>query len=168
MTPPSTRLEPCGDTNHRGQDAPRERVALAKSLCAARGVRFTPLRRQVLELLWVADRPMGAYDLIERLQLRNSRPVAPPTVYRALEFLIAQGFVAKIESCNTYAPCAHPERRYQCLFLLCDKCGAAEELEDPQTEQRLAEDASNLGFRISRCVVEVQGTCSNCLTAESS
>ena len=116
MTLPSTQPRPCTDSNCRGQHAPAERVALAMSLCSARGVQLTELRRQILELLWESGRPTGAYELIEALKLRGSRPVGPPTVYRALEFLMSQGLVSKIESRNAYVPCAHLERRHDCLF----------------------------------------------------
>ena len=160
---PST--QPCTDSNYRGQHAPAERVALARSLCDARGTQLTTLRRQVLELLWESGRPMGAYELIEALKLRNSRPVGPPTVYRTLEFLMEQGFVSKIESRNAYVPCAHPERHHDCLFFICSNCGASAESDDPRVEQLLAEDAAALGFRVTRRVVEVQGTCRSCAEA---
>lgn len=163
MSGPSIQPTTRTDSNCRGKHALAERVALATTICDARGVRLTTLRRRVLELLWEFGRPTGAYALIEALELRNSRPVAPPTVYRALEFLMSQGFVSKIESQNTYVPCAHPERRHDCLFFICGGCGASVELEDPQLEQRLAEDAAWLGFRVTRSVVEVQGTCASCI-----
>ena len=165
MTLPTIKPRPCTDADCHGQHSPAERVALAISLCDARGVRLTTVRRQILELLWESDHPAGAYELIEALKLRNARQVGPPTVYRALEFLMSQGLVSKIESHNAYVPCAHPERRHSCLFFICGNCGASVELEDPQIEQRLAEDAVNLGFRVTRRVVEVVGTCSNCVAA---
>ena len=104
-------------------------------------------------------------QLIEALKLRNSRPVGPPTVYRALEFLMSQRFVLKIESRNAYVPCAHPERRHDCLFFICSNCGVSAESEDPRVEQLLAEDAAVLGFRVTRRVVEVEGTCGSCIAA---
>ncbi len=165
MTLPPIQPQPCSDPDCHGQHTPAERVALAMSLCDARGVRLTAVRRQILELLWESDHPAGAYELIEALKLRNARPVGPPTVYRALEFLISQGLVSKIESQNAYAPCAHPERRHGCLFFICGDCGASVELEDPQIEQQLADDAAHLGFRMTRRVVEVVGICSRCVAA---
>ncbi len=166
MSNPSIHPKSCKDSNSRGQHAPAERVAVAASLCGARGVRLTTLRREVLELLWKIGRPTGAYALIEALERRNSRPIAPPTVYRALDFLMSQGFVSKIESHNAYVPCAHPERRHDCLFFICRDCGASVELEDTRLEQRLAQDAAGLGFRITRRVVEVQGICASCTAAD--
>ena len=165
MTLPPIQPQPCTDPDCHGRHKPAERVALAISLCDARGVRLTKVRRQILELLWEGDHPAGAYELIEALKDRNARPVGPPTVYRALEFLMSQGLVSKIESQNAYVPCAHPERRHNCLFFICSDCGASVELEDPKIEQQLADDAANLGFRVRRRVVEVEGTCSNCVAA---
>lgn len=119
----------------------------------------------MLELLWAADRAMGAYELIEVLRHRTSRPVGPPTVYRALEFLMAQGLVSKIESRNAYAPCAHPERAHDCHFFLCSSCGASAEWEDERIGRLLAEDAAALGYRVTRPMVEVEGTCRRCIEA---
>jgi len=161
----SIQPQPCTDPNCRGQHEPAERVALAVSLCDARGAQLTKLRRQILELLWESGRPTGAYELIEALKLRDSRPVGPPTVYRALEFLMSQGLVSKIESRNAYVPCAHPERPHDCLFFICSTCGASVELEDQRLEGLISENAALIGFRTIRRVIEVEGTCARCLAA---
>ena len=165
MTGSSIRPQPCTDQNCRGKHAPRERVALAKSICEERGVQMTKLRQQILELLWASGRPAGAYELIEALKLRDSRPVGPPTVYRALEFLMMQGLVSKIESLNAYVPCVHPERDHDCLFFICSDCRASVELEDPRIKGLLAEDAAVLGFVATRRTIEVEGTCAQCMEA---
>jgi Fur family zinc uptake transcriptional regulator len=162
MTLVSIEPRPCADPDCRGTHAPAERIALAMSLCSARGAQLTELRRQILELLWESGRPTGAYELIEALKQRASRSVGPPTVYRSLEFLMAQGLVAKIESRNTYVACRHPERRHECLFFICNSCGASAELEDPRVGRLLCEDAARIGFRPRRRVVEVEGTCARC------
>ena len=105
--------------------------------------------------------------MIDALKRLDSRPVAPPTVYRALEFLVSQGFVSRIESRNAYVPCAHPESRNDCIFFICSDCGTSVELEDQRIERLLAEDAEHrLGFRVTRRVVEVEGTCRHCIGAE--
>ena len=165
MTKPPARTRPRTDTDFRGRHSAREWVALAVSLCEGRGVQITALRRRVLELLWASGRPTGAYELIEAVKLRDSRPVAPPTVYRALQFLMAQGLVSRIESLNAYVPCAHPERDHDCLFFICSGCRASVELEDPRIGGLLAEDAAVLGFVATRRMVEVQGTCAQCAEA---
>lgn len=161
----SIQPRPCTDPDCHGQHAPDERVALAKALCSARGAQLTKLRRQILELLWESGRPTGAYELIEALKQKASRPVAPTTVYRGLEFLISQGLVSKIESLNAYVPCAHPERQNDCLFFICSHCGSSAELEDPRLESLISENASLIGFRPTRRVVEVEGACAHCVAA---
>ena len=165
MTEPPTRPRPRPDPDCRGRHSPRERVALAVSICEGRGVRMTALRRRVLELLWASGRPTGAYELIEAVKLGGSRPVGPPTVYRALEFLMAQGLVSKVESLNAYVPCVHPERDHDCLFFICSGCRASVELDDPRIGGLLAEDAAALGFVATRRTVEVEGMCAQCADA---
>ena len=165
MTNPPSRPQSWTDPDCRGRHSARERVALAVSICEGRGVQMTELRRRVLELLWASGRPTGAYELIEAVKLRDSRPVAPPTVYRALHFLMAQGLVSRIESLNAYVPCVHPERDHDCLFFICSGCRASVELEDPRIKGLLAEDAAVLGFVATRRMVEVQGTCAQCAEA---
>ena len=167
MTLVSIEPRPYADPRCRGPQAPAERVALAMSLCGKRGVQLTRLRRQVLELLWETGRPTGAYELIEALKLRVSRPVGPPTVYRVLAFLISQGLVSKIESQNAYVPCAHPERPHGGVFFICNQCGTTVEIENPQLEALMDQDAKSLGFRIARRVVELQGTCAACGVASA-
>lgn len=166
MTLPSNQPSPCSESCCRGDSTPAERVALAVTLCRERGARLTAVRRQILELLWESGRPTGAYELIETLRGEGLRKVGPPTVYRALEFLMAQGLVSKVQSRNAYVPCAHPERRHDCLFFICADCGASAELEDPRIEQLLANDANDMGFRMNRRVIEVEGTCRSCVAAQ--
>ena len=165
MTNPPTPPRPCTDPDCRGQHSPRERVALAVSICERRGARMTDLRRRVLESLWASGRPTGAYRLIEAVRHGDSRPVGPPTVYRALHFLMAQGFVSRIESLNAWVPCAHPERDHDCLFFICRGCRMSFEFEDPRIQALLAEDAAVMGFVAARRTVEVEGMCARCAEA---
>ncbi|MEO1192414.1 MAG: Fur family transcriptional regulator [Pseudomonadota bacterium] len=158
---------PCADPDCRGRHAPAERVALAIALCGERGVQLTKLRRQILELLWESGRPTGAYDLIAALKRRDARPIGPPTVYRALEFLIAQGLASKIESRNAYVACTHPERGQESLFFICSSCGTSVELEDQRLVHLISEDAARMGFRPTRRVVEVEGTCARCAASDA-
>ena len=78
---------------------------------------------------------------------------------------MSQGLVSKIESRSAYVPCTHPERRHNCLFFICGNCGASVELEDQRLERLIAEDAALIGFRATRRVIEVEGTCTTCIAA---
>ncbi|PKA44122.1 transcriptional repressor [Rhizobium sullae] len=140
--------------------------AVAKT-CHERGLQFTIIRRQVMETLIHAGQPLGAYELMPALERTLGRRLAPPTVYRALEFLRDQHFVSRIESRNAFVPCAHPDHPHACVFFLCDNYGASTELEDSTIEKAVTRDAASLGFRIARHVVELQGTCATCLATGS-
>ena len=75
--------------------------------CSRQGLHLTPLRRRVLAILAESSAPLGAYAIIEQLSRREGKRIAPPTVYRTLEFFLDHGFLHKIESRNAYAPCEH-------------------------------------------------------------
>jgi Fur family zinc uptake transcriptional regulator len=135
---------------------------VAAAICDGRGAQMTALRRVVLDVLCQAGRPLGAYELLSQLQGRLGRKFTPPTIYRALEFLLGHGLIARIESRNAYVPCAHPERPHGCAFFVCDQCSTSIEIENPELEGLMQRDARRLGFQIARRVVELQGTCATC------
>jgi Fur family zinc uptake transcriptional regulator len=140
-------------------------LAQAESLCAARGARLTALRRRVLELVWASHRPRGAYDILEELGDQpgaGGRRAAPLTVYRALEFLVGQGLVHRIESLNRYVGCAEPGASHSGQFLVCDGCGVAFELNDAGITTAISDCAGIRGFRVLRPTVEVHGLCPAC------
>ena len=134
----------------------------ALALCRERGTQMTVLRRAMLETLWQAHRPLGAYGLLSRLEAVLGRKLTPASIYRVLEFLVGEGLIARIESRNGYVPCAHPERAHGCVFFVCDQCTNSVEIEDPALEALIERDAEFLGFQISRRVVELQGICARC------
>ncbi len=136
-------------------------LAEASEICAQRGARFTALRRRVLEIVWQSHKPLGAYNILQTLS-GEGRSAAPPTVYRALEFLLEQGLVHRIASLNAFVGCAHPGHRGPGQFLICRACGCAAELNDAKVENAIARSASALGFRVQHHTVEVTGLCPNC------
>lgn len=133
----------------------------AESVCAAHQARLTPLRRRVLEIVWQSHQPLGAYAILEELA-RDGRRAAPPTVYRALEFLQAYGLVHRIASLNAYVGCPHPGHAAQSQFLICTGCATAVELVDAEVEQTIRGSARALGFVPEGCLVEVTGRCPEC------
>jgi len=140
----------------------------AQAQCAAAGLRLTPLRRKVLELVWRTHAPVGAYALLDALQADSQTPIAPPTIYRALDFLLACGLIHKIEARNGYIGCAHPsDPTHPAQFLICTSCGAVAELVDPQMTAALLKGAERLGFVVTRPSVEIEGLCARCQKAEA-
>jgi Fur family zinc uptake transcriptional regulator len=140
----------------------------ADAACAAHGARLTPLRRQVLGLVLESPQPIGAYALLDRLK-ESRTGAAPPTVYRALEFLLEHGFVHKVERLNAFVGCRsatagheHHDHGHTVQFLICGRCGHVEELEDASVRAALAKAAARAGFAPGRMTVEVEGTCRDC------
>jgi Fur family zinc uptake transcriptional regulator len=136
-------------------------ISIAEEICTRDGTALTELRRRVLELVWEGHRPVGAYDLLEKLQ-RERRKAAPPTVYRALDFLMENGLIHKIESLNAFVGCGAPAQRHGGQFLICQICGAVAELNDATVSRRIAAKAADLGFEVESQMVEVLGTCPDC------
>lgn len=136
-------------------------LARAENICTERGVRLTPQRKTVLRLLCEADKPLSAYELLDRLRGSVRNP-APPTVYRALDFLLEQGLVHKLETLHAYIGCAHPDHPHASQFLICDDCGGVSEVEDPAVARSLNAAGKAAGFRTKRPVVELLGTCADC------
>lgn len=129
--------------------------------CEARGLRLTPLRLRVLELVASAEKPAKAYDLLDRLKDEQGN-AAPPTVYRALDFLLENGFIHKLESINAYVGCHHPDEAHQVPFLICDVCSSAIEVCDQRVAHLLNAQAREHGFRPAEQTLEVHGVCANC------
>ncbi len=140
----------------------REWIRQVEAICGQRGLHLTPLRRQVLDMLARAKAPLGAYAVIDQLSQAQAKTVAPPTAYRALDFLVENGFVFKISSTNAYAPCGHLGHHHHGMLLICSRCGRADEIESPQVDALLAETAARVGFRPRRQVVEIEGLCGAC------
>lgn len=133
----------------------------ADAECRRSGARLTELRRRVLELVWCSHRPVGAYAVLEALG-REGFCAAPPTVYRALDFLLAQGLVHRIEGLNAFVGCTHPGKPHGAHFLLCSQCGAAAEMNDARIDEAVELAAGRLGFTVARKIVEVEGLCPAC------
>ncbi len=136
----------------------------AAALCASRDARLTELRRRVLELVWRSHEPVGAYTVLEQLQ-RERGSAAPPTVYRALDFLLAQGLIHRLESLNAFIGCPIPERRHNSQFLICTGCGGVAEIDDARIDAAIARSAEHEGFAVERLTVELQGRCPACNAA---
>jgi Fur family zinc uptake transcriptional regulator len=136
-------------------------IAHAEAQCAARAQRLTPMRRQVLEALLASHKPLGAYEIIERLAHKN-RP-APITIYRALEFLRENGLVHRIESRNAFVACVHDHGGEDLVvFLICERCGAVGEAPGGAAAEALKASARAAGFSPKSPLIEIAGICSHC------
>ena len=160
-------ITPFQKTAHAHQRCADSALSVAEVTCTSRGVRLTKLRRRVLELVWNSHEPVKAYDLLDVLRHEHSGS-APPTVYRALDFLQAQGMVHKIESLNAYIGCGASDQNHASQFLICRSCGTAAEMDDTDIRNLIADKAAGMGFKIDKEIIEVKGICSQCSDKDSS
>lgn len=136
----------------------------AESLCNQSGLRFTALRRKVLGLVWSSHSPAKAYDILDKLG-KGSASAKPPTVYRALDFLLENGLIHKLQSKNAYVGCAHPRQHNACYFLVCTDCGEINECCNNALPMVIEETARQHHFSPARVTLEIEGVCRDCRAA---
>lgn len=138
-------------------------LATARRLCDERGIRLTPLREEVLQLVWQSHKPLGAYAILDQLAERSAgKRQAPPTVYRALEFLLEHGLVHRINSLNAFIGCSQPRAAHHSHFLICERCRSTVEIVDTLLDQTIDALAQRASFTPAGTFVEITGLCSSC------
>jgi Fur family zinc uptake transcriptional regulator len=148
-----------------GSRVMEDRLTRAELLCARRGAKLTAIRRNVLRLIWESREPVGAYALLDGLKARHGSG-KPPTVYRALDFLVAQGLVHRVERLNAFVGChddAGHGHHHAAQFLICRVCGQVTEMEDPGASAGVLAAAAGREFRAEKVVVEIEGVCRGCV-----
>ncbi len=153
-------------SNRRTRDATGQaavaRLKRAQALCASRGERLTALRGAVLRLMYEEERPLGAYEIIELLGRTLRRDVSPITVYRVLDFLLAQRLVSRLASRSAFAACSQPELPHTCVLFVCVACGGTFETRAPELDRSIVAAARALDFQSRSRVLEVDGVCRKC------
>ena len=147
-------------TEHDHERCVEDALTRAEAICEARGLRLTALRRHVLEMVWAGHKPVGAYDVLEALA-EAGRKAAPPTVYRALDFLMQAGLVHRLDSLNAYVGCPDPAHAHRGQFLICRECQRVIELDASAINARIEEAAARAGF-LAEQQLEVRGVCKAC------
>lgn len=154
-------LIPFQKQQHNHATCVKSALSDAEKACMKSGLRLTRIRRDVLTLVWKSHAPIKAYELLEQLHQENPK-TAPPTVYRALEFLQKAGLVHRIESLNAYVGCGDPTEPHLGQFLICESCGAVAEINAKKITNTLNEQAAKLGFNTQQQMVEIKGICPQC------
>lgn len=147
---------------HGHQSCIEQALAAATELCRREGLRLTAIRQRVLEHIWQSHQPLGAYEILAQLSAEDGRPAAPPTVYRALDFLLEHGLIHRLASLNAYIGCDRPHQAHQGHFLICRLCKVARELPHDEIDIAIEQAASALSFQVENQVVEVSGVCAPC------
>ena len=152
---------PVGFFRHDHRACVEKALAVAETRCAEEGLRLTPVRRKVLELLLKEHRALRAYAILDMLRSAGFGS-QPPVAYRALDFLAEHGFVHKIERLNAFVACAHPGKSHSPAFMICRICDAVAEAQSAPAKGALGAAARAAGFQIERTVVEAEGICPAC------
>ncbi len=151
-------------SKHDHQHCVNAALNTAMQVCSARSVQLTPIRRQVLELIWESHKAVKAYDLLDKIKpLQNA--AKPATIYRALDFLIEQGLIHRIESLNAFIGCCCSNEQHEQLLLICKICAEVEERPAAKVMRAIAEEIGSAGFVVHSKAVEIQGICARCATA---
>ena len=157
-----TNPSPRGFTQHDHSACVSETLGAAEARCAAEGLRLTPVRRKVLEILLHEHRALGAYTVLDQLR-EGGFGSQPPVAYRALDFLVTNGLAHKIERLNAFIACAHPSHTHSPAFMICRLCDTVAETQSSPARGALGDAARSMGFRIERTVVEAEGVCPACI-----
>jgi len=148
--------------HHNHEHCVGNALEIAETMCAQNGLRFTKIRRRVLELVWNSHQAIKAYDILELLQQEDAS-AKPPTAYRALNFLLEHGFIHRIESLNAYIGCPNPEHIHDFQLLICNQCGQVDEITDPDLMIKLQAYAEASDFKLMSQVIELKGLCKKCV-----
>ena len=139
----------------------KDALSNAEQICTERGCKLTPTRKKVLQLIWTSHKPIKAYDILAQLS-SDDFIEKPPTVYRALEFLLDNNLIHRIESQNTYIGCNVDHSSMDSKFFICDECDEVEELTESNFNKALIDVSEKQGFTPSLVNVEIHGTCAQC------
>ena len=136
-------------------------IQQAEQYCQENGLNFTPVRRKVLEILLQKNTAIGAYEILDLLREAGFKN-QPPVAYRALEFLVQNGFAHKIEQLNSFIGCMHPGKDHSPAFMICRKCDSVSEEEALTRNFSVSQIASKAGFTVEKAVIEARGLCHSC------
>jgi Fur family zinc uptake transcriptional regulator len=143
---------------HHGSDL----AQAAQHALTAAGEQWTDMRADIFAVLATFEKPASAYDIADLVSQKRGKRVAPNSVYRILDLFVANNLASRVESANAYLANSHPGCLHDCIFLICDRCGAATHIDDDSLTSNVRKAAEAAGFHVVRPVVEVRGTCSDC------
>jgi len=148
-------------SEHDHKKCVTEALDTAEHLCVVRGVQLTPIRHQVLELIWDSHKAVKAYELLDRIKpLKDG--AKPATIYRALDFLIEQGLIHRVESLNAFVGCSSSGHQHEQLLLICKHCNEVEERPATEVMQTLSQELDQAGFIVHSKAIEIHGICVKC------
>ncbi len=131
-------------------------------ICKKNNIVFTEIRKIVYEIIIKYNKPIKAYEVLDELRDVLGKTSHPPTVYRAIDFLIENGFIHKLSSINSFVGCFHPKIHKECYFLICKKCNIYQECCDNDLTKNISKTAKKNDFIVSNTTLEIEGHCQDC------
>lgn len=130
--------------------------------CATMKLKYTSLRKSVLFILWSIEKPLKAYEILDRL-LKIKQNAKPSAVYRVLDYFVACGVVHKIESIQSYTLCSEPEKHHSSeLLMVCNDCHQVSELYDVNLGALVQKLSQENQFHLGKGAIELRGSCEKC------
>ena len=130
--------------------------------CATLELKLTSLRKEVLHILWCAQKPLKAYEILDSL-LKIKSNSKPTSVYRAFIFFVENGAVHKIESIQSYTLCCEPEKHLPSeVLMVCNECHLVIEVYDAAVRSLVATLANDHHFQLKQDAIELKGICKQC------
>jgi Fur family transcriptional regulator, zinc uptake regulator len=139
-----------------------DQALLSREISERIGFRATPLRCGVLRVLEKVGRPIGAHEILERVNENLGRQLAPPSIYRTLDFLLERKLAIRIVSLNAFLAVSSLISE-DCIVCLCDGCGHAEIARSSSLSWSTHQAAADLGFRVTKPIIELHGLCIRCI-----
>ena len=125
-------------------------------------LKLTSLRKEVLYILWRAQRPLKAYEILDNLII-NKPNSKPTTVYRTLDFFVSTGLVHKIESIQSYTLCCEPEKHLPSeVLMVCNDCHHVTEVYDAEIRRLVSKLTDTHHFQLKQDAIELKGVCQPC------
>jgi len=148
-------------SEHNHNECVSEALGTAEHSCVQRREQLTPIRHKVLELIWESHKAVKAYELLDRLKPLQ-QAAKPATIYRALDFLIEQGLIHRVESLNAFVGCRCSGHQHEQLLLICKHCQEVDERSAPAVMLALSQEFKQAGFMVHSKAIEVHGVCAKC------
>jgi Fur family zinc uptake transcriptional regulator len=162
-TPADSSQNDQNPSGHNHKNCVSHALGVAEQLCIDRGVQLTLIRHQVLELIWESHKAVKAYELLDRIKPMQAA-AKPATIYRALDFLIEQGLIHRVESLNAFIGCSCSEYQHEQLLLICNKCLEVEERSAAKVMSALSQEIQQANFTAHSKALEIHGVCAKCLS----
>ena len=140
-------------------------LKVAEKICSDRGIKFTPLRKNILKIIWESHVPIKAYSILEKLQNSNLDRInsaKPITLYRILDLFLDNKIIHKLESGNSFFGCSHPGENHNCYYMICKKCNKLEEWCNNNLLQDINNALDREYFIVDHITLEIFGTCRSC------